>query len=67
MDAPEERSDRHRSEVNDLVQFVLDCMEDIRRCVHQMALPEEQSLTIDAMIEEVSEHILLYAREKGLL
>jgi hypothetical protein len=53
--------------VNDLVQFVLDCMEDIRRCVHQMALPEEQSLTIDAMIEEVCEHILLYAREKGLL
>jgi hypothetical protein len=62
-----EHSDRHRSEVNDFVQFVLDCMEDIRRCVHQMALPEEQSFTIDAMIEEVCEHILLYAREKGLL
>jgi hypothetical protein len=32
-----------------------------------MPLPEEQSLTIEAAIEEACEDILTYAQEKGLL
>ena len=67
MGVPEEHLDRHQSEVNDLLQFVLGCLEDVRRCIQTTSLPEEQSLTIDAMIEEACEHILLYAKEKGLL
>jgi signal transduction histidine kinase len=62
-----EHSDRHQSEVSDLLQFVLDCLEDIRRCVRSMPLSEEQSLTIEAVIEEACEDILTYAQEKGLL
>ncbi len=62
-----EHSDRHQSEASDLLQFVLDCLEDIRRCVSSMPLPEEQSLTIEAAIEEACDDILTYAQEKGLL
>jgi hypothetical protein len=62
-----EHSDRHQSEVSDLLQFVLDCLEDIRRCVRSMPLSEEQSLTIEAAIEKAYDDILTYAQEKGLL
>jgi len=67
MAARGEHSDRHQSEVSDLLQFVLDCLEDVRRCVRSMPLSEEQSLTIEAVIEEACEDILTYAKEKGLL
>jgi signal transduction histidine kinase len=67
MGARGEHSDGHQSEVSDLLQFVLDCLEDIRRCVRSMPLSEEQSLTIEAAIEEACEDILTYAQEKGLL
>jgi len=62
-----EHSDRHQNAVSDLLQFVLDCLEDVRRCVRSMPLSEEQSLTIEAVIEEACEDILTYAQEKGLL
>ena len=67
MDARGEHSDRHQNAVSDLLQFVLDCLEDVRRCVRSMPLSEEQSLTIEAVIEEACEDILTYAQEKGLL
>jgi hypothetical protein len=67
MGARGEHSDRHQSEVSELLQFVLDCLEDIQRCVRSMPLSEEQSLTIEAVIEEACEDILTYAQEKGLL
>jgi signal transduction histidine kinase len=67
MGVRDEHSDRHRSDLSDLLQFVLDCLEDVRRCVRSMPLSEEQSLTIEAAIEEACEDILTYAQEKGLL
>jgi signal transduction histidine kinase len=67
MGARGEHSDGHQNDLSDLLQFVLDCLEDIRRCVRSMPLSEEQSLTIEAAIEEACEDILTYAQEKGLL
>jgi len=67
MDERGDHSDRHQSAASDLLQFVLDCLEDIRRCVRSMPLSEEQSLTIEAAIEEACGDILTYAQEKGLL
>ena len=67
MGEPEERSDLYPSEASRFVQFVLDCIEDIQRCVQQLPIPEEQSLTIEAAIESAREDILAYAKHLGIL
>jgi hypothetical protein len=41
-----EHSDRHQSEVSDLLQFVLDCLEDIRRCVRSMPCQKSNRLRL---------------------
>jgi len=66
-DKHDAHSDLHRSEASDLLQFVLDCLEEIRRCVQVQGLDDQRPFTIEAVIEAVSEDILLYAKSKGLL
>ncbi|GIV07935.1 MAG: hypothetical protein KatS3mg019_0026 [Fimbriimonadales bacterium] len=67
MDKHDERSDLPRSAVTELLQFVLDSIGEIQRCVQSLPLPGEHSFTIEAVIEEVIEDILQYAKDKGLL
>ncbi|GIV10528.1 MAG: hypothetical protein KatS3mg020_0917 [Fimbriimonadales bacterium] len=67
MDKHNEHANQDRNAVNDLLQFVLDSIEEIQRCVQSLPLPDEQSFTIDAVIEEVIEDILQYAKSKELL